>query len=147
MRVIDWGEKAVFKASWCWWAGKGWRDLSGFNSIQCHITAQLNHLLSCVEQVIMSLPVGPESITRWMWPLQTYRAILPGSYMWSKCFHSFRYLKDLKNLNFQVPVVLYRPCWIWEQNSLFWICTGRQFGTQYHGSRERSAEILFLPKS
>lgn len=31
---------------------------------QCHITARLNHLGARVEQVIMSLPVGPESITR-----------------------------------------------------------------------------------
>lgn len=73
IRVIDWGEQAVLKAWWCWWGGKGWCDLSGCNSIQCHITAQLNHLRSWVDQVIMPLPVGPESITRWMWPLQTYR--------------------------------------------------------------------------
>lgn len=73
IRVIDWGEQAVLKAWWCWWGGKGWCDLSGSNSIQCHITAQLNHLQYWVDQVIMPLPVGPESITRWMWPLQTYR--------------------------------------------------------------------------
>lgn len=73
IRVIDWGEQAVFRAWWRWWGGKGWCDLSGSNSIQCHITAQLNHLQSWVEQVIMSLPIGPKSITWWMWPLQTYR--------------------------------------------------------------------------
>lgn len=31
---------------------------------QCHITARLNHLEWRAEQVIMSLPVGAESITR-----------------------------------------------------------------------------------
>lgn len=69
MRVIDWGERAVFKARWLRWGRKAWRDLSGPYSIQCHFTARLNHLESWVEQVIMSAPVAAGSLVWWMWPL------------------------------------------------------------------------------
>lgn len=39
-------------------------DVTFLSRTQCHITARLNHLESRAEQVIMSLPVGAESITR-----------------------------------------------------------------------------------
>lgn len=138
IRVIDWGEQAVLKAWWCWWGGKGWCDLSGCNSIQCHITAQLNHLRSWVDQVIMPLPVGPESITRWMWPLQTYRVTAMFH------FHLFLWIVG----TFIWPVFfLYRLHWIWDQNLLFWICTRKQFQIQYCGSSDRAQKYCSSPKT
>lgn len=40
MRVIDWGEQAIFKAWRCWWGAKGWCDLSWSNSMSHYSTAQ-----------------------------------------------------------------------------------------------------------
>lgn len=145
IRVIDWGEQAVFKAWWCWWGGKGWCDLSGSNSIQCHITAQLNHLQSWVDQVVMSLSVGPESITRWMWPLQTYRVIVMFQFHLGPTCGPMLSLIEGPNLrNLWVPF-FYRLHWI--QNLLFWICTRKQFGIQYYGSRDRAQKYCSFPKT